>query len=49
MNKVSTVVYLLIGIAVLILALSMTKPEVVAATDKDKSYLKLWNYGTAKA
>lgn len=49
MNKVSTAVYLLIAIAVILLALVMAKPEVVAATNTEKSYIKLFNFSIKKA
>jgi hypothetical protein len=44
MNKVSTAIYMLIAIVVILLAVTMTKPLIVDKTGAGTQYIKLFNF-----
>jgi hypothetical protein len=44
MNKISTAVYMLIAIVVILLAFSMTKPMIVDGSVSGTKYIKLFNF-----
>jgi hypothetical protein len=45
MNKISTAIYMLIALVVIVLAMSMTKPLIVDSTSTPGAkYIKLFNF-----
>lgn len=44
MNKISTAVYMLIAVVIILLAFAMAKPVIATGADGKTSYIKLWNF-----
>jgi len=44
MNKISTAIYMLIALVVIVLAFSMTKPLITLGADGKTQYIKLFNF-----